>query len=125
MCRRVPYFKLGSMNTTHTESFWSPLVLRVGVAGDEPALRELAELDSAPAPAGTVLLAELGGRLVAARSLDDDQAITDPFVPSVEILELLRIRAEQLTPRPASPASFGMLRPRRTPLVRSLRLIWR
>jgi hypothetical protein len=79
------------------EPLWSPLVIRLATAGDQQALQRLAELDSARAPAGTTLIAELRGRPVAAVSLGDGEQIADPFVPTADITELLRIRARQLT----------------------------
>jgi hypothetical protein len=78
------------------EPLWSPLVIRLATAGDQRALERLAELDSTRAPAGTTLIAELRGRPVAAVSLDDGEQIADPFVPTADITELLRIRGRQL-----------------------------
>ena len=84
---------------------WSPLVIRLATAGDLRALERLAELDSRPAPTGTTLIAEQGGSLVAAVSLHDGDQIADPFVPSADVTELLRVRARQLT-RSAHPRSW-------------------
>ena len=78
------------------EPLWSPLVIRLATAGDQHALERLAELDSGRAPAGTTLIAELRGRPVAAVSLGDGEQIADPFLPTADITELLRIRARQL-----------------------------
>lgn len=79
------------------EPLWSPLVIRLATAGDEPALKRLSELDSRPTPAGSTLIAEQRGSLVAAVSLLDGDQIADPFVPTADITELLRVRARQLT----------------------------
>ncbi len=78
------------------EPLWSPLVIRLATAGDQRALERLAELDSRPTPAGTTLIAELRGSAVAAVSLGDGEQIADPFVPTSDITELLRLRARQL-----------------------------
>ena len=51
--------------------------------------------DSA-APPGTVLVAEVDGRLRAALPLDGAAPIADPFHRGTELLELLRVRAGQL-----------------------------
>jgi hypothetical protein len=72
------------------------VTLRFAVAGDRERLRYLAELDSAPAPAGSALVAEVDGRLRAALPLDGGQPIGDPFFRGAELLELLRLRALQL-----------------------------
>lgn len=84
---------------TLTEHPAGPVVIRIADAKDAVALARLAELDSARAPSGATLIAELHERPVAALSLADGQAVADPFVPTSEIIELLRFRANQLTPR--------------------------
>ena len=66
------------------------LVLRHATASDQSALRELAELDSTHLPAGPFLVAEVEGRPVAALSLADGMAMADPFLPTAELVELLR-----------------------------------
>ena len=72
------------------------LTLRYAVAGDSPALDRLAQLDSRRAPRGVVLVAEVGGELWAAISLDDGHAIADPFHPTGELVALLLERVRQL-----------------------------
>lgn len=73
------------------------LTLRYAVPADTGALDRLAQLDSAHAPRGAVLVAEVGGELWAAVSLDDQQAaIADPFHPTGELVALLAERARQL-----------------------------
>jgi hypothetical protein len=72
---------------------------------DVPALERLAALETAPAAAvelaaqvrsGGVLVAESGGRVVAALGLRDGLAVADPFVRSASLVGLLRVRAAQL-----------------------------
>lgn len=87
------------------EPLWSPLVIRLATAGDQRALERLSELDSRPTPRGTTLLAEQRGSLVAAVSLLDGDQVADPFVPTADITDLLRLRARQLT-RSAHPRSW-------------------
>lgn len=72
------------------------VTLRHASASDVRRLRQLAELDSAQAPAGSTLVAEVDGRLRAALPLDGGAPIADPFHRSVELIELLRLRAAQL-----------------------------
>lgn len=86
--------RLGS--SAALEPLWAPLVIRLATAGDRLALDYLAELDSAEVPGGTLLLGELRGRPVVAVSLSDGGAIADPFVPTSEVLQLVRLRARQL-----------------------------
>jgi hypothetical protein len=73
------------------------VTLRYASAADADKLRHLAALDSADAPAGAALVAEVDGRLRAALPLDGGSPIADPFHRGVELVELLRVRAAQLT----------------------------
>lgn len=73
-----------------------PLTLRYADAGDAAALDRLALLDSQRAPRGVVLVAEVGGELWAAISLDDRHAVADPFRPTGELVALMLERARQL-----------------------------
>ncbi len=74
----------------------SALTLRYAVPADADALDRLAQLDSRRAPRGVVLVAEVGGELWAAISLDDRHAVADPFRPTGELVALLLERARQL-----------------------------
>jgi len=67
-------------------------------AGDRDCgrLSELAELTGRPRLPDPVLLAEADGRLVAAMSPATGASLSDPFVPSADVVELLRLRANQL-----------------------------
>ncbi len=78
------------------ESPLSPIAVRALGADDAPRIRHLAELDSAHAPKGDLLGAEVDGTLVAVLSLDDGRTISDPFHPSAPAVELLRLRATQI-----------------------------
>ena len=75
----------------------SRVTLRQAVAADRPGLRELAELDSTDAPSGIMLVAEVDGRLRAALPLEGGCAIADPFFRGQQLVELLRLRASQLS----------------------------
>jgi hypothetical protein len=87
----------------HEEPLWGPLVIRRAVAGDQPALRNLAALDSARPLSDPVLIGELRGEPVAALDLSDGTVVADPFVASAEVVELLRLRATQVDRRAARP----------------------
>jgi hypothetical protein len=69
---------------------------RIRMAGDDDALplRRLARLDAQAPLAGPVLVGEIGGTPVAAVSLADDRAITDPFIPTDHLIIALRARAK-------------------------------
>ena len=81
------------------------ITIRPASADDQIALVRLAALDSAEAPPPTpLLLAEVDGQLRVAFSLRDGSAIADPFVPTVDILALVRAHA-------SAPGARGARRP--------------
>ena len=63
---------------------------------DAQALTELAQLDSSRAPRGDVIVADAGGELWAAVSLEDGHAVANPFRPSGELTWSLMERAREL-----------------------------
>lgn len=73
----------------------NPIAIRFSTDADRNRVLELAELDGRAAPRGEALLAESGDRLVAAVGVSDGVAVADPFVPTRDVVELLRLRAEQ------------------------------
>ena len=78
----------------------SPILIRVSTASDQAALERLAELDSRALPGGCFLVAEVGDELIAAAPLDvDADPLGDPFRPTADLRELLRLRARQLRGR--------------------------
>jgi hypothetical protein len=68
------------------------LTIRRADASDSGSLVRLAALDSASPPSGDALLAEVGGELWAAVEIDSGAAIADPFRPSGELVDLLRLQ---------------------------------
>ena len=72
------------------------VVIRRAATDDLDALRYLAALDSARALLGDVLVAESGGIVRAAYSVDEQRAIADPFVPTAALVALLETRAAPL-----------------------------
>jgi hypothetical protein len=66
---------------------------------DAAAVAALAALDSSHAPQGDVLLAEVGGELWAAFSMEDGHHIADPLRPSADAVLMLGQRARQLRRR--------------------------
>jgi hypothetical protein len=69
------------------------LTIRRADAADAGALLRLAALDSSFPPTGEMLLAEVGDELWAAVEIDTGAAIADPFRPSGDLVDLLRMRA--------------------------------
>ena len=79
---------------THTTAT-TDLTIRRAYADDAIELGRLAQLDSARTPTGGALVAESGGRIVAALDLESGVAIADPFTPTAHIVELLRLHASR------------------------------
>jgi hypothetical protein len=71
------------------------IVIRRAQPADGSALRRLGQLAERPVPMGEVLLAESDGVLVAAAA-PDGSVITDPFVVTGDVVELLEVRGRQL-----------------------------
>ena len=69
------------------------IAIRLATEADDSTLIRLAALDSAPAPSGSVLVADIGGEIVAAHSLARSRSISDPFRRTADVRELLEMRA--------------------------------
>jgi hypothetical protein len=72
------------------------VVIRAAEPADLQELMRLAELDSRHMPAGHVLIAKADGRTRAAIGVDDGRLISDPFVPTGSLVDLLELRASQI-----------------------------
>ena len=81
------------------------VVVRHAVAGDEARVSVLARLDDQRRPVGPFLVAELGGEVVAARSLSSGAVVADPFRRTLEATELLAMRATQIAERSRADAA--------------------
>src|SRR3954447_20523788 len=75
------------------------VTIRWSLPDDLAALERVAGLDSKRVPAGPLLVAVVDGQIRAAVSTIDDHEIADPFFPSLNLVRLLRTRAEQLRER--------------------------
>jgi hypothetical protein len=76
------------------------ITIRSARDADADALARLAALDSSHVPSGELLVAEVSGELVAAAS--DAGVIADPFRPTADVVDLLRLRAAVRAPRRAT-----------------------
>ena len=73
-----------------------PMTIRYAGAIDARAVSQLAELDGAHLPDREVLVAEIGGSIVAALALSSGAVAADPFRRTTCAVDLLRLRARQL-----------------------------
>ena len=85
------------------------MILRTARPTDEPALRQLAALDSVRPLRGDALVAEIDGRAVAALDLGDGRVVADPFEHTANVVELLKVRAGRPDEKPRR--LFDRLRP--------------
>lgn len=111
-----------SYNSDHTFEHEPQITVRLADYGDSAALVRLAGLDSAAFPTGPTLVAEVGGQIQAALPVQGGPAIADPFRPTVALVAMLRLRAQQLVgdgPEPArasvSARAMSALRPNLRP----------
>ena len=84
-----------------------PVTLRVSRVHDNDALDSLAQLEGRPTPRGPHVVAEVGGTIVAALSLEPGRPLADPFRPTAHLIPLLELRVKQLAhdrPRRRTPA---------------------
>lgn len=84
-----------------------PLEIRPALPDDVPALRAVAARDSAPLPAGPLLLAEVAGIPIAAIAIETGDVVADPFWPTSAAVAALRDSA------PAPRRRRGLRRPAR------------
>ena len=90
----------------------TPVLVRPARDVDAADLAKLAKLDSAAPLTGDVLLAVSGGEVAAAMSLDTGAVVPNPFVPTSQLVELLRTAARPAQPRRTRLAALP-LRPLR------------
>jgi hypothetical protein len=89
-----------------------PILIRYSRDDDHVALERLAALDSRKLPKGPFLLAEVGGELVAAAPLDlDAEPLSDPFLPTANVRELLKLRARHILRSRGAPAPTAATAP--------------
>jgi hypothetical protein len=68
------------------------ITIRAADNTDVFALRRLAALDDRPALGGSALVAEEQGELRAAIDVDSGRVIADPFAPTADLVDLLRVQ---------------------------------
>jgi len=72
------------------------VTVRLAGAKDARALRRLSERDGRMVPRAHILVAEVGGALLAARSIEAGSSVADPFRHTAHLSELLALRATHL-----------------------------
>ena len=87
------------------------ITIRRATAADRPALERLAALDSAPVPAGELLIGETAGTPAVAVAITDGTAVADPFLPTADLVAVLRLRAATLRGSAGARRRLGVRRP--------------
>ena len=85
--------------TTHADA----IVIRHATDADIRTLADLATLDSREPLTGPALIAEVDGVARAALDLHDGSVAADPFAPTAELVELLRLHAGDPHRQPYRP----------------------
>jgi hypothetical protein len=88
----MPQRKEDFLMTTSADT----VTIRRATPADGVALDRLAALDSAVPLRGDVLVAEAGGRVSAALSVRSGRVVSNPFIPTADLVALLRARADRL-----------------------------
>jgi hypothetical protein len=94
----------------------APIAIRRASDADRAVLERLAALDSAPMPAGDVLIAEVGDEPQAAIDVATGATVADPFRPTANVVELLALRAAGLRDASTPRRRLGL---RRRPAYRA------
>ena len=81
--------------------------IRLAYPDDRTTLVRLAALDSQRPLDGDALIAEVDGVAVAALSLHCGRVLADPFVHTQAVVDLLRVRASRVAPRPRARRVLG------------------
>lgn len=79
-------------------------VIRMATDEDTVTLHRLAELDSSGPLTGPVVVGEIRGATVAALSLTQNRAISDPFIPTAHLLGAMRARARGIVAFERTPS---------------------
>src|SRR3954447_15531692 len=83
--------------TSHKIVAAEPMLMRRAAVADSARIWELARLDDKRLPAGPFLVAEVGGEIEAAVSLQSGAIVANPFRLTADAVAMLRLRAAQVS----------------------------
>jgi hypothetical protein len=72
------------------------ITIRLSERADGPAIERLGRLSERQIAAGRNLVAEVDGQIWAVLPLSGGEPLADPFLPALEVKELLSLRSAQL-----------------------------
>ena len=103
------------MPTETRPSHAEAIELRLAEAMDLRDMLRVADRDTRGLPPGPHLVALRNGRVDAVLSLSNGEAVADPFRPTADLLELLRLHARAVSAPPrdggANPVPLPRVRP--------------
>lgn len=82
------------MSTAEEATMATEIKIRQATSADEFELRRLAALDDSRTLRGRVLLAEEAGEIRAALSIETGRAVANPFAPTADLVEMLRLQRD-------------------------------
>jgi hypothetical protein len=85
------------------------ITLRVADRAKEPAIERLGKLSERQIPSGRYVVAEVDGQVWAVQPLSGGEPLSDPFLPALEVKELLSLRVAQLDASAGSRDGDGRL----------------
>jgi hypothetical protein len=91
--------RLRRSKATAADGIEAPITIRAAAVADRAAISRLGLLDGHRLPDGEQIVAEAGGRILAASEIASGAIVADPFQPTAGIARLVALRAEQLRPR--------------------------
>jgi hypothetical protein len=107
-------------STSSRSGGYDAVVVRLARPEDAAAVRRIAALDDKKVPAGSSLVAEADGQVIAALAIEGGHAVADPFQWTADVVALMEMRAAQLggaqTPVAAATGASAV-KPLRTQLT--------
>jgi hypothetical protein len=94
--REAERFRRTRVESRETPDAYDSITVRLARPADADALQRLSQLEGRSALTGATIVAEVGGTVVAARSLETGDSVADPFEPSAALSELLALRATHI-----------------------------
>jgi hypothetical protein len=94
--REAERFRRSRVEWSAESDQYESVTVRFARAGDADAVLNLAQLDGRHVPTRPMLVAEVDGELLAARSIVGGASIADPFRPTAHLVELLELRSTHL-----------------------------
>ena len=89
---------LRRQRATEVDGIDATITIRPAAGRDAAAIARLAKLDGHRLPKGRRVVAEAGGRILAAAEVRSGRTVADPFEPTAGLTQLLELRAQQLRP---------------------------